>query len=317
MNLKDFKPDISTFNLDEDSRKKSDSPVSASPYHAEINALKIKKLSSRVTFLFLFLFCLIGAILVFGYLDIKERVVHVDTNKQSQVDRLSQQLEEKLNALDVKIAKNRFDFDNNLPEFDKKNTSLEGQIAKLTNSKADAETINAQFEKIAKQVANNANQDKTTLETIERINKQTLLTFEKNKTQLDALALQIKNDILVFKKEMNSRIQSFSSDDPQVDELRKEVSLLDKKYKTLTSESVSKLSLDTQIKELENNLSTRMTTLDNQVKTLNQKLVANILRLQKEIDHLSKGSSSSIKPKPQIDADISRPVKIKEKSLAE
>ncbi len=44
-------------------------------------------------------------------------------------------------------------------------------MLKLTSSKADAKSINDQFDKLKKRVDNNANQDKTTLQTFERINK--------------------------------------------------------------------------------------------------------------------------------------------------
>ena len=322
MNLKDFKPDISNFDSGEKSLKDSDSQVSASIYHEEINTLKIEKLSNRVTIISIIIPCLIGAILVFAYLDMKERVFDVDATKQSQVDKISQQLEEKLNALDVKIAKNRFDLDNKLPEFDKKSVSLEGQITKLARLKADSETINAQFAKlenqftkIEKRVANNANQDKTTLLAIEGINEQTLSAFKESKTQFDKTAQQIKNEADLLKNQFNARLLELSDYDQQIGELRKDFSLMDKRYKNLATESTSQAIVDKQIKQLENDLNNLMNTLDSRIETLNQKLVANISRLQKDIDQLSNRPSDSTEPKPQINIDSSKSGTIEEKPL--
>jgi DNA repair exonuclease SbcCD ATPase subunit len=308
MSLKDFKPDISNFDSGEKSLKDSDSQVSAAIYHEEINSLNIDKLSNRVTIISIIIPCLIGAIIAFAYLDMKERLVGADVTKQSQVDRISQQLEEKLNALDVKIAKNRFDLDNTLPELDKKSISLEGQIAKLASSKADNKAINDQFDKLAKQVANNADQDKTTLLTIEKIKDQTL-------SQFDTIAQQLRTEIDLFKKEFNARLLELSDNDLQIGELRKNLSIMDKQYKNLESESASQAIVDKQIKQLENDLNNLVNTLDSRIETLNQKLVTNISRLKKDIDQLSNRPSDSTKPKPKINIDSSNTGTIEEKPL--
>jgi len=324
MNLKDFKPDISNFDSGEKSLKDSDSQVSAAIYHEEINSLNIDKLSNRVTIISIIIPCLIGAILVFAYLDMKERVFDVDVTKQSQVDKISKQLEEKLNALDVKIAKNRFDLDNKLPEFDKKSVSLEGKITKIASLKADSETINAQFTKlenqfakIAKKVVNNANQDKTMLLAIEGINEQSLAAFKESKTQFDTIVRKIKNETDLLNNEFKARLLELSDYDQQIGELRKNISLMDKKYKNLENESVSQTIVDRKITQMENGLNNRMNTLDSLIETLNQKLVANISRLQKDIDQLSNKSSKSTKPKQQINTDSSKSVTIEEKPLTQ
>ncbi len=324
MSLKDFRHDISNFDSVEDNLKNSDSQVSELIHQEEINTLKIDKLSNRVTIISIIIPCIIGAILVFGYLDMKERVFDVDVTKQSQVDKISQQLEEKLNALDVKIAKNRFALENKLPEFEKKSVLLESQIAKLESAKVDTQTINAQFEKIAKQISNNENLDKTTLDTIERINKQTLSTFNKNNDQFKTLAEQVENETsllkketAVFKKELNAQLNEFSDDDQQIGELRKDFSLMDKKFNNLERESISKTMVEKKIAQMENDIINRMNNLDSLIGTLDQKLVANISRLQKDIDLLSNKSSKTKKPKAKINIDSSKSVTIKEKPLTQ
>ncbi|NOX32597.1 MAG: hypothetical protein GXP56_02505, partial [Deltaproteobacteria bacterium] len=298
--------------------KGRDGEIPVSAYHEEINTLKIDKLSNRVTIISIIIPFLIGAVLVYAYLDIKKRMVDVDLTKQTQLERISQQLEEKLNALDVKIAKNRFALDNKLPEISKKTVSIEGHIAKLTNEKADNKAVKNKFKKLEKQVANNANQDKTNTRTIERINKQILSTINENQNKFDETAKQIKDEINLFKEEFDARLLELSDYEQQIGELRKDTSLLDKKFKALEQDIVSKAVIDKKINLLK-------TDLTNQVNSLNKKLAASISRLQKDLDRLSKSMSVKApknikpagKPKPRINIDSSGSTDIKEESLTQ
>ncbi|MCD4678530.1 MAG: hypothetical protein K8S18_21460 [Desulfobacula sp.] len=322
MNLKDFRPDNPDFDSEEKTLENNAGQIPRSTYHEEINTLKIDKLSNRVTIISIIIPCLIGAILIFAYLDMKERVVDVDLTKQNQFEIISQQLEEKLNALDVKIAKNRFSLDNKLPELDNKTVALEGQIAKLNTTKADTKTFNNKFTKLEKHISNNTKQDKTTIQTIERINKQTLSTIKENQNQLDKTAQQIKDEINLFKEEFDARLLELSDYEQQIGELRRDLSLLDKKYKRLEQEGVLQVTLDEKIKQVNTDLNHHMKNLDQQIAKLNQKVTANISRLQKDLDRLSNSSSSKIiqkgtKPKPQINIDSSESVNIEEESLTQ
>ncbi|MCK5162323.1 MAG: hypothetical protein KAQ72_01330 [Desulfobacula sp.] len=322
MNLKDFRPDNPDFDSEEETLENNAGEIPRSTYHEEINTLKIDKLSNRVTIISIIIPCLIGAILIFAYLDMKERVVDVDLTKQNQFEIISQQLEEKLNALDVKIAKNRFSLDNKLPELDNKTVALEGQIAKLNTTKADTKIFNNKFTKLEKHISNNTKQDKTTIQTIERINKQTLSTIKENQNQLDKTAQQIKDEINLFKEEFDARLLELSDYEQQIGELRRDSSLLDKKYKRLEQEGVLQVTLDEKIKQVNTDLNHHIKNLDQQIAKLNQKVTANISRLQKDLDRLSNSSSSKTiqkgtKPKPQINIDSSESVNIEEESLTQ
>ena len=322
MNLKDFRPDNPDFDSEEETLENNAGEIPRSTYHEEINTLKIDKLSNRVTIISIIIPCLIGAILIFAYLDMKERVVDVDLTKQNQFEIISQQLEEKLNALDVKIAKNKFSLDNKLPELDNKTVALEGQIAKLNTTKADTKIFNNKFTKLEKHISNNTKQDKTTIQTIERINKQTLSTIKENQNQLDKTAQQIKDEINLFKEEFDARLLELSDYEQQIGELRRDSSLLDKKYKRLEQEGVLQVTLDEKIKQVNTDLNHHIKNLDQQIAKLNQKVTANISRLQKDLDRLSNSSSSKTiqkgtKPKPQINIDSSESVNIEEESLTQ
>src|SRR3989339_1515247 len=162
MNLKDFRPDIPDFNEDEEiPDTKSGMGIEIPISHPDINHIKIEKLSKRITLVSIILPCLLGVILLFAYLDMRGKLVDANLNKQGEVEKISHQFQDQLNALDVKIEKNRFD----LESLDKKALGLEGQIAKLTTSKADSD----QMAKLDTRVSNNTSQNKLTLQTIERV----------------------------------------------------------------------------------------------------------------------------------------------------
>lgn len=315
MNLKDFRPDNPDFDSEEGGQESGGSEIPGSLYHEEINTLKIDKLSNRVTIISIILPCLIIAILIFAYLDIKERVVDVDLTKQNQFERISQQLEEKLNALDVKIAKNKFDLDNNLPELSRKSISLEGQITKLTNSKADAKIIKGQLGKIEKRVTNNANKGKSIVKTIESINKQTVSSIKENQIHFAKTSSQIKDEINLFKEKFDAKLLELSNHDQHIGELRRDISLLDKRYKGLNQDSVSKIELEKKLNLLKTDINNIASNLDLKLEKLNQRM--NISKLQKDPKGGSKSSPKNFKPRPQINIDSSGSVNIEEESLTQ
>ncbi|WP_051012321.1 coiled-coil domain-containing protein [Desulfobacula toluolica] len=326
MNLKDFRPDNLNFDDEEELPKHTGGQIPASTHHEEINTLKIEKLSNRVTIISIIIPCLISAIIIFAYLDMKERVVDVDQTKQNQVDKISQQLEERLNALDIKIARNRYDLDNKLPELNNKTVSIEGSIAKLVSGKADNKTIQNQFIKLEKRVSNNANQDKMTLQTLERVNKENLSAITKNQDLFDKAARQIKEEIALFKEKFDAELLKLSDSEQQIDELRMNLSLLDKKYKRLDRETISQAQLDKKLIQLKTDLNTHMKKTDEQVNTLNRELISNIARIQKSLDLLpssfspqnpTKKTQTHIKPKQPINIDSSGFMKIEEESLTQ
>jgi len=304
INLKDFNPE------NQDIETEADTELSSSTYHQDINTLKIDKLSNRVTIISIIIPCIIGVILIFAYLDMKERMVDVDLTKKNQFEQMSMQVEEKLNALEIKIAKNQFDLENKLPELEKKNISFEGQIAKLSTLKADNKTIKKRFSKIEKRVSNNASQDKTTLMTIERINQETLASIKESQNEFNKITQQIKDDTNLFKEEFDSRLLELSDFELQLGELGKNNSLLDKK-----------------INSLQTLFNSHNNKINEQLKTLNQRLTTNISRLQNSIDQIARSQSKSqvksnpniktTKPEPQINIDSSTQSGIKEESLTQ
>lgn len=318
-NLNDFRPHNDEFEPDNG----EETPLGTSTYKHDIHTLKIDKLSNRVTIISVILPCIIGAILVFAWFDMKERVIDTDVTTEKHYKEITLQLEEKLNAQNVKIAKNRFDLDSKLPQLEKNNTALQGQLAKITTDKADNAEIKAKFEKIDKKIENNANQDKTTLLTIERINRETLAAIAKNQEQFNASTKQIKENTDLFKEEFDARLLELSNYEQQIGELGKSVSLLDKKHKSLEQDLKSLAGLKQKIEALENSISTQLKTVEEQTRTLDQKITSSISNLEKQTNQIREKqadiagqiSKNNEKPKPQINIDSSGHSTIKEEPL--
>src|SRR3989339_39333 len=320
MNLKDFRPDLPDFNEEEEQPEKTyDMGTEAPAYGPDANHIKIERLSRKITLIPVLLPCLLGIIIFFAYLDMRGKVTDANLNKQTEVEKISQQFQEQLSALDVKAEKNRFD----LESMDKKTVGIEGQIAKLTTSKADSAGINEQLTKLDTRVANNSNQNKLTLQSIERVNKELLSSQTKIQTELNQDIKHMKEELSSFKKGFDSKLAALGNYDQQLGELQKDVSLMDKKLKKIEQESLSQARLDEKIKFLREELNSHITKLDKQVQNLDLKLTT---RLQKDLDNSNTTpsqvspkipASEPLKPKPQVNIDSSNPSTIKQKSLTD
>ncbi|HCY88372.1 MAG TPA: hypothetical protein DHV36_24765 [Desulfobacteraceae bacterium] len=268
--LRDYRSDLSRLR-DED---KESADIEASMYHQEINTLKIEKLSQRVTIITIIIPCIIIAVLAFAYIDMKERVVDVDETKGNQVAQMAQKLEEKLNALDVRIAKAKFELDEKLPQVSQRSQALENQIAKIDSAKADLAALQAavkkmdatvaRLEKMDKQIKSNASQDKSTLAEIERINRDLLAAIKENNVRFKTQADKISQDMQLFREEFDARLAELSAWEEQIALLNKQTSLLDKQQKTLAADTrtalaadilVVRKSLENKIRDLEDRLS--------------------------------------------------------------
>lgn len=219
--------------------------IQASMYHQEINTLKIEKLSNRVTIISVIIPCIIIAIVAFVYLDMKEQVVDVGQTKGTQLEQMAAKLDEKLNALDIRIAEVKYQLEESLPEMEKKRQALENQVAKIASiasEKADARTIQAEVKKLETQIRANAGQDKTTLAAMERINQDLLAAIKENNTQFKSKSEQILQEMQLFKEEFDARLMELSAYEQQIGQLGKSVSLLDKQVKTLKADTEKRVT---------------------------------------------------------------------------
>ncbi|EMS79313.1 coiled-coil domain-containing protein [Desulfotignum phosphitoxidans] len=282
MSLKDYRTDASDLPQED-----PDTLPSPALYQKDRNALKIDKLSTRVTIITIILPILIGAVLFFIYLDMKDQVLDVDTAKNNRVEQLSRQMEEKMNALDIRIAKNRFDLEEKLPLMEQKTDSLEQQLGKLAASKADVSALDAESAKLGDQLArqdrriqNNADQDQANLAELERINSSLRSAMDENQAQFEKKVRTLKQEMTSFqalKQEVASlqtQRQGLISlqeqlDDKRLDleQLRKQVSLLEKQHKELENQFMTRKEVDRRLTELQNNVNQTLKNLENRIKS--------------------------------------------------
>jgi chromosome segregation ATPase len=282
MSLKDYRTDAADLP-----REDPDTPTPSSLYLKDRNALKIDKLSIRVTIISIILPILIGAVLFFIYLDMKDQVMDVDSAKNTRVEHLSRQMEEKLNALDIRIAKNRFDLDEKLPVLEQKTGSLEQQLEKLAASKADVSVLEAELTELGDQLArqdrriqNNADQDQANLAELERINSSLRSAMDENQGQFEKEVRTLKQEITslqALKQEVASlqtQSQARISLQEQLDEkrldlerLQKQVSLLEKQHQELENQFMTRKEVNRQLTELQNNVNQALKNMENQIKS--------------------------------------------------
>ncbi len=265
--LKDFRPEI------DDSR-----PISQSKSHQEeISTLRIDKLSNRITIISIIIPCLIGAILFFAYMDMKEKVVEADTTKQNQVSRISEQFDSKLNALDIKIAKNRFDIENEFPKINAKTTQIEGLLAKTTASMADKTEIQTELNELKKKITDNTNQNKTNIQTIEQANQTALSVVKESEERLTA---QMNS----FKKQFSDKMTELTQISEQLAQMKKQLSIVDIRQKDLESKYLDAQMLENKINEtktlLLKNLQVIQENIENEIKNLDQKILNNTIQIQ-------------------------------------
>lgn len=283
MSLKDYRTDASDLPREDPDTL----PPSSSLHLKDRNSLKIDKLSTRVTIITIILPILIGVVLFFIYLDMKDQVMDVDTAKDTRVNYLSRQMEEKMNALDMRIAKNRFDLDEKLPVLEQKTGSLAEQLEQLAASKADVTTLDTGLSQLEDQltrqdrrIQNNADQDQANLAELERINSSLRSAMDENQAQFKKEVRTLKQEMTSFqalKEEVASlqtQRQELISVQEQLDEksldlerLKKQVSLLEKQHKELENQFMTRKEVDRRLTELQNDVNQTLKNLENQFKS--------------------------------------------------
>jgi chromosome segregation ATPase len=275
MSLKDFRTDPSDLPTDD-----PDNPAPASLYRDERHSLKLDRLSTRVTIITILLPVLMGVALFFIYLDMKDRVMGMDAVKDSQVDYLSRQMEEKLNALDVRIAKNRFDLDETLPPLEKKTGFLEGQLGKLTASKADLKTLEQEIKTLEEQltrqdlrIQNNADQHQVNLAEMERINATLLSALSKDRERFEneiravkqeAASLDgLKQDVI----SLQARMDEMDEDRTDLESIQKTVALLERQVGELKNQLMSRTEITRRLMALETEMVETMNSLEKKINT--------------------------------------------------
>jgi len=225
-----------------------DNLSSASPHHEEINTLKIDKLSNRVTIISVIIPCIIGAIIIFGYLGMQETVIDVNNEKQSKIIEISKQFEAKSNALDVKLANIQALLDKKLPEIEKKMKKLDASLAKLSSKKADKASVKKDIGKLNWRY-------KTQIDTISK-------TSQSNKTLINDSMSKFQTELVDMGKEVEEKTIKVEEYETTVATTLKNLSILKKRYDEFKKESLTKNTFDSKLNKMEKSFNTKLKSIE-------------------------------------------------------
>lgn len=318
MSLKDYKSD--NFDLAPDTDDMGDEK---SVFRNEITTLKIDKLSNRVTIISIIIPCIIGAILFFAYMDMKEKVTDVDTSKQDQVDRIAKQFDTKLNALDVKIAKNRFDFDKEIPEIKNMLTQIEGILTRTRTEKADKKETMDKLAALSGQIKANTDLIKSAAAGMEKSVKDRLAA---HLAAIDKQNQSLEKKIQQVHDNLSKELARLSEIADSLALVKKQVSIVDIRQKDLEKKFQNIGDLDRKIEETKALLLKNLQVIENkfekEIKVLDHKILSNTIKIQKPLIQSSDAEPESTPPvnpapDPATDPAVSTPEAIVEESLAE
>ncbi|SMC93827.1 hypothetical protein SAMN02746065_11616 [Desulfocicer vacuolatum DSM 3385] len=297
--------------------------LSASFYKQELNELKIEKLGNRITIISFILPCLIGAILVYAYMDINHRVVDAKDSGKSDIELVSQDMELKINAINVEIAKLKFSLDQQLP-------GITAQIEELSALKANREETLASLEGLKKEVAVNRDQYQSAIHILDRTSKENLAIINKTGERLN-------NNAQAFEEKISRRMENLETQSNETfatfkSSLKKDITRMENLDMNLASYEMTMKTLGEDLsqtkkafkEQLKNMVSQKeMATLKNQLKQkINQDaLTGGLAKLNKRIDtrlkqlekNINKALSSTGNP-AKIKKRAAKPPKKSQKS---
>ncbi len=131
--------------------------MSAAAFRQELNELKIEKLGNRITIISVIIPCLIGAIVWFAYMDIKDRMAAVHDTGQTEVQDVAETLDAKINAMTVDMAKIQHQLETTLK-------NLESEMTRLAAAKAEKSEVWADVDRLEKILSDRESAAAKTLE---------------------------------------------------------------------------------------------------------------------------------------------------------
>ncbi|SLM29446.1 hypothetical protein MTBBW1_180009 [Desulfamplus magnetovallimortis] len=246
------------------------SDAAAALYKEELNDLKIEKLGNRLTLISVLLPCLIGAILFYGYLDIKGRVSTMSDTGQTQVDSVAKDFEAKINAIEVELAKIKFSIDKDIPDLKSKTEQIRQELDEIsTLAAADREKnensfqqFESQMEALSKRVDTISGQHKTALNILDRTSKETLDIVNENSKNLEK-RMESKIDLKVdeaFDEKMSHTAGGIESKLSEVEQavesklasLQEATTIVAQNGKTISEIEKKLTAIDNDIKQIKN-----------------------------------------------------------------
>jgi DNA repair exonuclease SbcCD ATPase subunit len=129
---------------------------------AEINELRLEKISQRVTLISIMIPVLIVIVLVITYLDIKKRVVRTEDTGMIEFQKLSADLESRFSSLSVRQAKLEDDMTRMIAQSDQSAAAIQVRLQKLQETltqvqqgiknKIDKKELNSTRDELVRQI---------------------------------------------------------------------------------------------------------------------------------------------------------------------
>ncbi len=218
---------------------------------AEINELKLEKISQRVTLISVLIPVLIVIVLVITYLDIKKRVTQTEDTGNIEFQKLSTDLESRFSSLSVRQAR------------------IEDAMEKLaTQNTQSSAAIQVRFEKIEdaikKTAGNSVGQKEFGATKAELVNQLNSVVSSANEA-----SQQVATITQEIKKQMDQLSQSLASINTRMAEQGKQLSALDQNK---IDKPALDLALRLEILKSQNELKSQIETLKSQLEALQNQI---------------------------------------------
>lgn len=275
--------------------------ISAAVFLQESNDLKIEKLNNRIIIISVIIPCIVCAILLFAYMDIKERMVNVHNTGRTEVLEAAEELDTKINAMTVDIAGIKHRFETTVK-------SIESETARITTNKAEKSEIKADLAKIEMDVSDRTSKAVHALENTIKKDLEPLETMETRISEALAKTVEIEKGTIQKTREIENVIQTLSSaikaEQSRTTTLEAKIAKQNETMAILQKElSLVKIKTDT----LEQTFIDRK-VLDRELKILNQKTDQ---KIDQKINMINNHSQAKEQTKPPLPNTLPEPRQLK------
>lgn len=272
-------------SFDEEPIEESDHEI-----HSEIEALKIEKLSQRVTLITILIPILIAVILAVTYLDIKRRVIDTETSGSKEFKTLSQDLESRFSSLSLRQATLEENYKKENDRLNEASAAMGVRIKELNEALKDVSASTV------------------TQKTLEKRAAKTLAAMEDKLAPLAQELANTKDQITAQGQDTVARISELegllSTMDPALAKLRSDIQSVNEGLETLSKEKISKEQMELALKldrlRIISDLQAEDKRLKEQLEELSRQLTLVRGNLEDLENRLFPQRRSAIPPKPVV-----------------
>jgi len=271
-----------------------------SVYRDEIRDLEIEKLNHRITLLSILIPCLLCAIFLFAYLDVKDRMEKTRKIRARELQELSERVIDRVASVSNRYGKLEKSTLEKLPKLEKLLASIQQETGKqkralkdLAKSKIDRNVLKKAIKKHSAEIAN-------TVDRLQKeLKKQQELLVSLSKKQSKEYA-ETASKLTALRKELQARKESVANLNRALTE---KLAVLGQSLETIRGEGRNKVGR----KELNDALDRQGANLQKQIDLLAKKLKFindELLRLQRQPERKIK---SGVTPGPAAPAPEKKP----------